>query len=58
MKELQHILASMEPKEALKALTPEIKKIMAHIDAEAGVEFITSLLGEPGGDKVSSMVHL
>jgi hypothetical protein len=58
MKELQDILDSMEPSEALAALTPRLRKILSHLDEEARVGFVTGLIGEAGGDKVSSMVHL
>jgi hypothetical protein len=58
MKELQNILARMGPVEALEVLTPPLKKILAHLDEEARVGFVTRLIGDASGDKVSSMVNL
>ncbi|MBU0485331.1 MAG: hypothetical protein KKB30_12565 [Proteobacteria bacterium] len=58
MKDLENILDAMEPGEALAALTPQLRKKLSHLDEEARVGFVTGLIGEVGGDKVSSMVHL
>jgi hypothetical protein len=58
MKELQGILNAMEPAEALSALTPQLRKILSHLDEEARVGFVASLINETAGDKLSSMVHL
>nr|MBF0223061.1 hypothetical protein [Desulfobulbaceae bacterium] len=58
MKELQNIFGRMEPGEAVAALTPELKKILSHLDEDARVGFVTGLLEEGQRDKVSSMVHL
>jgi uncharacterized tellurite resistance protein B-like protein len=58
MKDLQQLLETMEPAEALAALTPQLKKILAHLDEDARVGFVTGLIEGPGGDKVASMVNL
>lgn len=58
MKKLQELLLRMEPGEALAALGPELKKIMAHLDEEARVNFVTEMLGGAEGDKLSSLVDL
>jgi hypothetical protein len=58
MTELQKILETMEPAEALKALTPQLKKILSCLDQEALISFVTGLINGPGEDKVSSMVNL
>jgi hypothetical protein len=58
MKKLEEILNSMEPGEALAALTPQLRKILSHLDEDARVGFVTGLIDEAGRDKVSSMVHL
>ncbi len=58
MKELQQILETMEPAEALAALAPQLKKILAHLDEDARIGFVTDLIDEAGGDKISSMVDL
>ena len=58
MKEIQKYFDTMEPTEALEALTPQLKKILSCLDQEALVSFVTGLIDGPGGDKVSSMVNL
>lgn len=58
MKALQHILDAMEPAEALAVLTPQLKKILSHLDEETRVDFVSGLMDGPGGDKISSMVNL
>jgi len=58
MKELQEILSMMEPAAALSALAPALKNILAHLDEEERVKFVTDMIDDPDGDKISSMVHL
>lgn len=58
MEELQQILDTLEPAEALAALTPQLRRILAHLAEEARVGFLTDLIDGPGGDKVASMVNL
>lgn len=58
MEELQQILAGLEPGKALAVIGPALKNVLAHLDEEARVGFVTSLLEEPGADKVVSMVNL
>jgi hypothetical protein len=58
MTELRKILDTMEPAEALTALTPPLKKILSCLDQEALISFVTGLINGPGGDKISSMVNL
>lgn len=55
---LQQILDGMEPGQAVAAIAPALKSILAHLDEEARVGFVTSLLEESGADKVASMVNL
>ncbi len=58
MEELQRIMANLEPGEALSAIGPVLKKVLAHLEEEVRVDFVTSLLDDSGGDKVVSMVNL
>lgn len=58
MKELQEILSRMEPAAALLALAPALKNILAHLAEEDRVKFVTDMIDDPDGDKLSSMVHL
>ena len=58
MNKLQQILESLEPPKALDLLAPQLKKILSHVGEEARMNFVSSLIDGPGGDKVSSMVNL
>jgi len=58
MKELKEIIETMDPAEALAALTPQLKKILSFLDQETMINFVSGLIDGPGGDKVSSMVNL
>lgn len=58
MKELQEILSRMEPAAALLALAPALKNILAQLDEGERVKFVTDMINDPDGDKISSMVHL
>lgn len=58
MKELQQILDTMEPAEALAKFLPVLKSLLSHLDEEARVQHVLQLLGGAGEDKVGSMVNL
>lgn len=58
MKELQDILGRLEPAAALSSLAPALKNILAHLAEEDRIKFITEMIDDPDGDKLSSMVHL
>lgn len=58
MKELQEIMESMEPTEALALLAPELKKLLSHLTEEARVDFVIETLGGAAGDKIGSLVDL
>jgi ribosomal protein S3AE len=55
---IEELLRGMDPEAALAAMAKAAKKIFPLLNAEAKVAFWINLLGEPGGDKVTSMVHL
>ena len=58
MQEIKRIIEQLEPAEALEILTPQLKKILSHLDEEARMSFVTNLMDGAEGDKVSSMVNL
>lgn len=58
MKELQELLTRMEPVAALSALAPTLKKILTYLEEEDRVKFITDMIDDHNGDKLTSMVHL
>jgi len=55
---IEELLTGMDPGKALAAIAKAAKKIPPPLDPEAKLAFWVSLLGEPGGDKTASMVHL
>jgi hypothetical protein len=55
---IAELLRGMDPEAALTALAQAAKKIFPLLDAEAKMAFWVNLLGEAGGDKTASMVHL
>lgn len=58
MKSLPEVIGGMEPEDALRQLAPIIKTILGHLDEEARVRFVTGMIDDAGGDKISSMVNL
>jgi hypothetical protein len=58
MNQLEHILNSLEPEEAIRQTTTVLKQLLPLLDEEGRTRFILDLIGESGKDKISSMVHL
>lgn len=58
MEAIQNIIDEMEPREALTEISKVLKVLFSTLDDEARSEFLWDLMGETGGDKVSSLVHL
>jgi hypothetical protein len=58
MEAIQNIVDEMEPREALTEISKVLKVLFSTLDDEARSEFLWDLMGETGGDKVSSLVHL
>lgn len=58
MRKIQDIIDGMEPGEALAELTAAIKGVLGHLDEEARLGFVSDLIDDSGGDKVSSLVNL
>lgn len=58
MKALHEILQTLEPAAALTELTPIVKQILTHLEEEDRVKFVTDMIDESHGDKITSMVHL
>lgn len=49
---------SMEPEDALAAIATAANKLLSQISDEARLDFVVSLIGDSGVDKISSMVNL
>ena len=58
MNEIEKILNSLDPEEAVIQTATALKQFLPLIGEEARNRFIMNLLGETRQDKISSMVHL
>lgn len=58
MDELFEIIANMAPEEALPKIVTVVGRLLTDLDANARERFLTNLINQSEGDKVSSMVHL
>ena len=58
MGKLFDIVHQMNPKTALTEMAEAVTSLLPLLDEDTRRDFILDLMGEPGGDKVSSMVHL
>ncbi len=58
MRKIQEIAEGMEPAAALQELATAVKSILGHLGEEATVGFVTDLIDDSGGDKISSLVNL
>ena len=58
MEDMVKIIARMDPEEALGEIAKGLKMLFHDLGEEARSQFLWDLLGESGGDKVSSLVHL
>ena len=58
MEEILKIVGSMDPEEALTEMSKVLKVLFSALGKEARSQFLWDLMGESGGDKVSSLVHL
>jgi hypothetical protein len=55
---IQEILKSMAPAQAMAEIAATLKTILPLVSDEDRLNFVVNLIGGPGDDKVSSMVHL
>ena len=58
MEEIQKIIDSLDPQKALTEISKALKVLFSALGEEARSQFLWDLMGESGGDKVSSLVHL
>ena len=58
MDELQKIIDKLEPDKALAAITIVADKLLGQVSEQDRLDFVVSLIGEAGTDKVASMVNL
>lgn len=58
MKEIQRIIDGIDPQKALTEISMVLNTLFSTLGEEARSQFLWELMGESGGDKVSSLVHL
>ena len=58
MAKIKQLVDNMNPDEAAAEITAIMKNLFPLLSEEARLQFIAGLAGEPGGDKLTSMVHL
>jgi len=58
MDDLFETISRMAPEEALSKITAVVQRLMADLDNDARERFLTNLIGQSEGDKVSGLVHL
>lgn len=58
MDEIAKIVDQMDPAVAVTEIAIVLRKLLPILGEEARARFVADLLGEPGYDKVASMVHL
>lgn len=58
MDDLMKIISDMPPEEALSEITQVLGRLLQDLDSAARERFLTNLIGQFEGDKVSSLVHL
>ena len=58
MEEFQRIIDNIDPQKALTEISKVLKVLFSTLGEEARSQFLWDLMGETGGDKVSSLVHL
>jgi hypothetical protein len=57
-KPLLQILDEMEPENAIKEIGLAVKQLFPLIEEKARLDFVMTLIGDTGQDKVTSLVHL
>lgn len=58
MEEMLKIVGRMDPEAALTEIAKVVKVLFSALGEESRSQFLWDLMGESGGDKVSSLVHL
>ena len=57
MAEIERLIDSMEIDDALTTIAAVANKLLIQISDEARLEFVISLVGDSGGDNISSMAN-
>ncbi|MBI5583546.1 MAG: hypothetical protein HY892_06960 [Deltaproteobacteria bacterium] len=57
-KTIQELVKKMDPEKALKEIAQAVKTLFPLLDQESRLNFVVSLIGDAGADKVASLVNL
>jgi hypothetical protein len=55
---VQEFLEKLDPEQALNEIARAVKSLFPLLDQEARLNFVVSLIGDAGADKVASLVNL
>jgi hypothetical protein len=55
---IQRVVESMDPLEAAQEMADAAKKLFSLLGEEALRDFLTTLIGKGGHDKITGLVHL
>ena len=57
-KTIQELIEQLDPEKALKEIALAVKKLFPLLDQGSRLNFVVSLIGDAGADKVASLVNL
>lgn len=57
-KTIQEVIETMDPEKALKEIGRAVKTLFPLLDQDSRLNFVVSLIGDAGADKVASLVNL
>jgi hypothetical protein len=58
MEEILRTLSRMDPQQAVSHMSGLLKTLLPMLGEGARYNFLAHLIGEPGSDKLASLVHL
>ncbi len=57
-KTILELIKKLDPEKALKEIALAVKTLFPLLDQESRLNFVVSLIGDAGADKVASLVNL
>jgi len=58
MNKIQELVDGMDPKAAAAEISEVMKRLFSFLGEEARLDFIMSVIGDTGKDKIGGLVHL
>lgn len=58
MNKIQELVDSMDPKAAAAEISEIMKRLFSLLGEESRLDFIMSVIGDTGKDKIGGLVHL